>query len=337
VVQVSDTPNDYQDEVLPRMQTGMGASAYLKIAEGCDHRCTFCIIPMLRGDFRSRTIESLVKEARVLVASGVREIILVSQDSTYYGLDIYKRMALPELLEALHEIEDLNWIRVMYAYPTEVNVELLKAIARLPKVVKYVDIPLQHSHPEVLTAMARPLNPGKAVERIRELVPDVRIRSTFIVGFPGETDEQFEHLAAFIKEHRFDRLGVFTYSKQEEVPSGHMQNQIPEKVKKARRKKIMQIQHEISEESNAQFVGREIDVLIESYDDKKQLYCGRSQWDAPQIDNQVYVSDPEGIVCMGDFARVKIDRSAPYDLFGTAIATDEESVEQDSKKKVAIV
>lgn len=337
VVQVSDTPNDYQDEVLPRMQTGMGASAYLKIAEGCDHRCTFCIIPMLRGDFRSRTIESLVKEARVLVASGVREIILVSQDSTYYGLDIYKRMALPELLEALHEIEDLNWIRVMYAYPTEVNVELLKAIARLPKVVKYVDIPLQHSHPEVLTAMARPLNPGKAVERIRELVPDVRIRSTFIVGFPGETEEQFEHLAAFIKEHRFDRLGVFTYSKQEEVPSGHMQNQIPEKVKKARRKKIMQIQHEISEESNAQFVGREIDVLIESYDDKKQLYCGRSQWDAPQIDNQVYVSDPEGMVCMGDFARVKIDRSAPYDLFGTAIATDEESVAHDSTKKVAIV
>jgi ribosomal protein S12 methylthiotransferase len=332
VVQVSDTPNDYQDDVLPRMQTGMGASAYLKIAEGCDHRCTFCIIPMLRGDFRSRTIESLVKEARVLVASGVREIILISQDSTYYGLDIYKRLALPELLEALHEIEDLSWIRVMYAYPTEVNVELIKTMARLPKVVKYVDIPLQHSHPEVLTAMARPLNPGKSVQRIRELMPDVRIRSTFIVGFPGETDEQFEHLAAFIKEHRFDRLGVFTYSKQEEVSSGHMPNQVPEKVKKARRKKIMQIQHAISEESNARFVGREIDVLIESYDDKKQLYCGRSQWDAPQIDNQVYVSDPEGIVCMGDFARVKIDKSAPYDLFGTAIMTDDESCEQDSQQ-----
>jgi ribosomal protein S12 methylthiotransferase len=329
VVQVSDTPNDYQEDVLPRMQTGMGASAYLKIAEGCDHRCTFCIIPILRGDFRSRTIESLVKEARVLVASGVREIILVSQDSTYYGLDIYKRLALPELLEALHEIEDLNWIRVMYAYPTEVNVELIKTMARLPKVVKYVDIPLQHSHPEVLTAMARPLNPGKAVQRIRELMPDVRIRSTFIVGFPGETHEQFEHLAAFIKEHQFDRLGVFTYSKQEEVSSGHMPNQVPEKVKKARRKKIMQIQHAISEESNAQFVGREIDVLIESYDDKKQLYCGRSQWDAPQIDNQVYVSDPEGVVCMGDFARVKIDKSAPYDLFGTAISTDDESSEQN--------
>ena len=322
VVQVSDVPNDYQDDVLPRMQTGMGASAYLKIAEGCDHRCTFCIIPMLRGDFRSRTIESLVKEARILVASGVREIILVSQDSTYYGLDIYKRMALPELLERLSEIEDLGWIRVMYAYPTEVNVELLKTMARLPKVVNYVDIPLQHSHPEILTAMARPLNPGKAVERIRELVPDVRIRSTFIVGFPGETDEHFEHLAAFIKEHRFDRLGVFTYSRQEEVSSGHMENQIAEKVKKARRKKIMQIQHAIAEESNARLVGREIEVLIESYDEKKQLYCGRSQWDAPQIDNQVYVKDADGSVTMGDFVRVLIDRAAPYDLFGTTVSTD---------------
>lgn len=324
VVQVSDVPNDYQDEVLPRMQTGVGASAYLKIAEGCDHRCTFCIIPQLRGDFRSRTIESLVKEARMLVASGVREIILVSQDSTYYGLDIYKRLALPELLDKLHEIEDLAWIRVMYAYPTEVNEELLKTMARLPKVVNYVDIPLQHSHPEVLTAMARPLNPGKAVAKIRELVPDVRIRSTFIVGFPGETEEQFEHLCEFIKEHRFDRLGVFTYSKQDEVPSGHMDNQIPERIKKARRKKIMEIQHKISEESNAQFVGREIEVLIESYDDKKELYCGRSQWDAPQIDNQVYVKDLEGIVAMGEFAKVRIDKAAPYDLFGIAIAPESE-------------
>jgi ribosomal protein S12 methylthiotransferase len=195
-------------------------------------------------------------------------------------------------------------------------------MAKLPKVVKYVDIPLQHSHPDVLTAMARPLNPSKAVEKIRELMPDARIRSTFIVGFPGETDEQFEHLAQFIEKYRFDRLGVFTYSRQEEVSSGHMDNQVPEKVKKARRKKIMQIQHKISEEVNAQYVGREIDVLIESYDDKKQLFCGRSQWDAPSIDNQVYVSDPDGEVGMGEIARVRIDSSAPYDLFGTAIAAN---------------
>lgn len=320
VVQVSDVPNDYQDEVLPRMQTGVGASAYLKIAEGCDHRCSFCIIPMLRGDFRSRTIESLVKEARVLVRGGVREIILVSQDSTYYGLDNYGRMMLPELLRQLHEIEDLDWIRIMYAYPTEVNDELLMTMAALPKVVKYVDIPLQHSHPEVLSAMARPINPGKVVRRIRELIPGVKIRSTFIVGFPGETEEHVDHLIEFIEEHEFDRLGVFTYSRQMEVPSGHMENQVPERVKKSRRKRVMSVQHKIAEELNEKLVGEEIDVLIESFDDRTQLYCGRSQWDAPQIDNQVYVRDDSGDqVVMGDFVRVKITGAKPYDLYGEPI------------------
>jgi ribosomal protein S12 methylthiotransferase len=320
VVQVSDIPNDYHEDVLPRMQTGVGASAYLKIAEGCDHRCTFCIIPMLRGDFRSRTIESLVKEARILVAGGVKEIILVSQDSTYYGLDIYKRMALAELLEQLHEIEGLDWIRIMYWYPTEAYDQLLETIARLPKVVKYVDIPLQHSHPDVLSAMARPKHPERVVERIRAAIPAVKVRSTIIVGFPGETEEQFEHLAQFIEEQKFDRLGVFTYSKQIEVPSGHMPDQITEKVKKSRRKRIMSIQHEISASLNQAMVGQEIDVLIESYDDRKQVYCGRSQWDAPQIDNQVYVRDTEyGAVSMGDVVRVRIESATAYDLFGTAI------------------
>ena len=198
VVEVSDVPNNYDDEVLPRMQTGVGASAYLKIAEGCDHACSFCIIPQLRGKFRSRSIESLVKEARMLVHGGVKEIILVSQDSSYYGLDIYNRMALPELLEALHEIEELDWIRIMYCYPTETNRALLETMARLPKVVKYVDIPLQHSHPDVLAAMARPKHPEKVMDLIRECLPGVKIRSTFIVGFPGETEEHFQHLYDFI-------------------------------------------------------------------------------------------------------------------------------------------
>lgn len=320
VVEVSEIPNDYQDDVLPRVHTGVGASAYLKIAEGCDHRCTFCIIPMLRGDFRSRTIESLVKEARVLVASGVKEIILVSQDSTYYGLDIYKRMALAELLEALHEIEGLDWIRIMYWYPTEASDVLLKTIARLPKVVKYVDIPLQHSHPDVLSAMARPRNPVETVERVRKYIPDVKVRSTFIVGFPGETEEQFEHLVNFIEEQRFDRLGVFTYSKQTEVPSGHMEGQLPERVKKQRRKKIMSLQHRISTELNEKMVGREIDVLVESYDERKNVYIGRSQWDAPQIDNQVFVTDSDqGDVVLGEIARVRITQAGPYDLHGVAV------------------
>lgn len=321
VVEVSEIPNDYHDDVLPRLQTGVGASAYIKIAEGCDHRCSFCIIPQLRGDFRSRPIESIVKEARMLVKGGVREIILVSQDSTYYGLDLYKRMALAELIERLHEIEDLQWLRVMYCYPTETTDQFLQAMARLPKVVNYVDIPLQHSHPEILQAMARPLHPEKVVRRIRALVPDVRIRSTFIVGFPGETDEHFEHLAGFIKEHEFDRLGVFTYSRQMEVSSGHMPNQIPEKVKKARRKRIMQIQHEIALRKNEMLVGSELEVVLESFDDEKNVYIGRSQWDAPQIDNQVYVTarDEPELSLLGEFVKVRIDEARPYDLYGTCV------------------
>jgi ribosomal protein S12 methylthiotransferase len=321
VVEVSDTPNDREQDLMPRMQTGLGAFAYLKIAEGCDHNCSFCIIPILRGRFRSRTIESLVKEARVLVAGGVREIILISQDSTYYGLDLYGKPALPELLEALHEIEDLDWIRIMYFYPTEATERLLETMARLPKVVKYVDIPLQHSHPEILSAMARPRNPGCVVERIRRMVPGVAIRSTFIVGFPGETEEHFQHLAAFIQEHRFDRLGVFTYSRQMEVPSGHMPDQVPERVKRRRRSRIMQIQHSISTERNQSLVGQEIEVLVEGFDEAKRMYFGRSQWDAPSIDNLVYVRDADGRqVEIGAFQRVRVDRAKPYDLIGTAVS-----------------
>lgn len=315
MVQVSATPNDRLDEVQPRIPTSIGSSAYLKVAEGCDHRCTFCIIPQLRGDFRSRSIESLVKEARLLVASGTREIILISQDTSYYGLDLYGRMALPELLEALHEIEDLQWIRIMYFYPTETNAELLKTIKRLPKVVKYVDIPLQHSHPDVLKAMARPISPEKQIKLIREILPEAAIRSTFIVGFPGETEEHFEHLCAFIEEHKFDRLGVFTYSKQTEVSSGHMPDQLPERVKKARRKRIMQLQHAISSERNKAVVGTEIDVLIEGYDESKHQYHARSEWDAPQIDNQVYIpSEYMDMELLGEIVKVRVKAAKPYDL-----------------------
>lgn len=335
IVQVSATPNDHIDEVMPRVSTSVGASSYLKIAEGCDHACTFCIIPMLRGKFRSRSIDSLVKEARLLVAAGTKEIILISQDSSYYGLDLYGKMALPELLEALHEIEGLEWIRIMYFYPSETNRRLLETIARLPKVVKYVDIPLQHSHPEVLSAMARPLHPEKTVALIREILPEAAIRSTFIVGFPGETDEQFEHLHEFIKETKFDRLGVFAYSRQTEVSSGNMKNQIPQKTKKLRRNKIMETQHAISNERNQRLLGQELDVLLEGYDEVKQLYFGRSQWDAPQIDNTVYVRPDElDHNWLGEIVRVKINEAKPYDLFGEALlpASSEELVLSASNK-----
>lgn len=316
---VSEKPTYITEDLLPRLSTNLGPFAYLKIAEGCNHACSFCIIPQLRGKFRSRSIESLVAEAKMLVTNGAKEIILVSQDTTYYGLDIYQRQALPELLEALHEIEDLQWIRIMYAYPTEVNESLLQTIAKLPKVVKYIDIPLQHSHPQILSQMARPLNPEKVVEKIRKYVPDVRIRTTFIVGFPGETEEHFEHLLAFIKTHRFDRLGVFTYSREIEVPSGHMENQIKESVKKSRRSVLMKAQHEIATELNAKIVGDIISVLIEEYDGERDLYKGRSAWDAPQIDNQVYVKDRESTVSIGDIVAVKIDQADTYDLFGQPI------------------
>jgi len=320
VVEVSQIPNDHSDQVQPRLQTGIGASAYLKIAEGCDHRCTFCIIPLLRGDYRSRSIESLVKEARILVASGVREIVLVSQDSTYYGLDIYGRQALAELLEALQEIEDLQWIRIMYFYPSEASDRLLKTMAALPKVVKYVDIPLQHSHPEILKAMARPQEPATVVKRIRELVPEVAIRSTFIVGFPGETETHFEHLMEFIGENKFDRLGVFTYSRQTEVASGLMPNQVPEKTKKWRRRRIMEIQHAISTGLNRQLIGRQLQVLVEGYDQSRAVYFGRSQWDAPQIDNQVYIrAGASNHVIIGDIVPVRIEEAKPYDLIGSAV------------------
>lgn len=336
IVQVSATPNDHIDEVQPRLSTGIGVSAYLKVAEGCDHRCTFCIIPQLRGDFRSRSIESLVQEARLLVASGTREIILISQDTSYYGLDMYGRQALPELLEALHEIEGLDWIRIMYFYPTETNEKLLETMARLPKVCKYVDIPLQHSHPEVLKSMARPIAPEKSVRLIRKLLPEASVRSTFIVGFPGETDAHFEHLCKFIEEHEFDRLGVFTYSRQMEVPSGHMEDQVPERVKKARRKRIMEIQHAISLRRNESLIGKEIDVLIEGYDALKGQYQARSQWDAPQIDNQVYIKSKHlEDRLLGELSRVRVVQAKPYDLVAefvdvesdeTAVAEPELSV-----------
>lgn len=320
IVQVSAVPNDHIDEVLPRVSTSVGASSYLKIAEGCDHACTFCIIPILRGKFRSRSIESLVQEAKILVAAGTREIILVSQDSSYYGLDLYGRMALPELLEALHEIEGLEWIRIMYFYPTETNRKLLETMARLPKVVKYVDIPLQHSHPEILSAMARPLSPEKSVELIREILPEAAIRSTFIVGFPGEKDEHFEHLHDFIARHKFDRLGVFTYSRQTEVPSGNMKNQVAQKTKKLRRNRIMETQQSISFERNKNLLGKTIDVLLEGYDEVKGLYFGRSQWDAPQIDNAVFISPDElDHNWLGEIIPVLVKEARAYDLFGSAV------------------
>lgn len=320
LVRVSNIPQGIAQDGAPRMRLGVGASAYVKIAEGCDHRCGFCIIPMLRGKYRSRSVESIVKEARELVDCGVREIILVSQDSSYYGVDLYGRPALDELLEALNEIEDLLWIRAMYFYPGEVSDKLLKVMARLPKVVKYIDIPLQHSHRDILSAMARPIGPERIVARIRELVPGVAIRSTFITGLPGETDEHFEHLARFVEESCFDRLGVFEYSREMESAAGQMDQQVPLRIAKNRRRRLMEIQRAISTRRNNALVGCEIDVLVESFDQSKKLYVGRSQWDAPEIDNLVYVRPTGGSgIIIGDLVRACVRRAKPYDLFADGL------------------
>ncbi|MBI4532368.1 MAG: 30S ribosomal protein S12 methylthiotransferase RimO [Candidatus Melainabacteria bacterium] len=319
-VEVSNSIDTDWHNVRPRLQTNMGAYSYLKIAEGCNHKCTFCIIPRLRGPFRSRTIESLVCEAQELVENGVREIILVSQDSTYYGLDIYNRMALPELLEALHSIEGLNWIRIMYFYPSQTSTHLLKTIATLPKVVKYIDIPLQHSHPDILLAMGRPLDPDKTIEQVRTLIDDVAIRTTFITGFPGETEQHFKHLLNFVGNQRLNRLGVFAYSREQEMPSGQRKDQIPQPVKDARRQSLLEAQHEISLELNQALIGQEIMVLVEGFDEAKGHYFGRSQWDAPDIDNLVYIyPHATANIALGDFLPVKVIAAKPYDLLASPL------------------
>ena len=317
---VSEKPYEFSYDSLPRIFSNIGSSAYLKIAEGCNHTCSFCIIPMLRGKFRSRSLESLVNEAKQLVESGIKEIILISQDSSFYGLDLYGKMALPQLLNELNEIDGLEWIRIMYFYPSEVNVPLLKTINKLAKVVKYVDIPLQHSHNDILKAMVRPLNPEATINLIREHIEDVKIRSTFIVGFPGEKQHHYEHLLDFVNTQQFNRLGVFTYSQELEVPSGSMTDQISSKIKKQRQKEIMLCQKSISYELNNSLIGKNIKVLIENYDETKNIYTGRSQWDAPQVDGLVYFKNNNDLsLSLGEFANVNITQVTHYDLIGNAI------------------
>jgi ribosomal protein S12 methylthiotransferase len=319
LVQVSDEPAGTSEELLPRLATGVGPSSYLKIAEGCNHACTFCIIPRLRGKFRSRSLESLLREAQLLAQSGTRELVLVAQDSSYYGLDLYGRLALGELLEALSQLDGLDWIRVMYFYPGETNRQILDTMARLPRVVKYVDIPLQHSHPDILSAMARPLNPGKSVELVREIMPQAAIRSTFIVGFPGETEEHFGHLQAFVEKYRFDRLGVFAYSQEKDSASGSRKDQLPRRLRNKRRQLLMSSQLSISRQNNERLLHTTLDVLVEGYDEARKMYFGRSQWDAPEIDNKVYIyADGLDYDLLGEIIPVRITKCKPYDLYGHA-------------------
>ena len=315
VSEVSKKPDYIYPENIERQQITMGASSYLKIAEGCSYRCGYCIIPYLRGDYHSRTIENVVEEAKKLVKKGVTEIILIAQDTTSYGIDIYKKPSLPKLLEELNKIEGLGWIRFMYAYPTHLDDELLDAIANLDKVVKYVDIPLQHSHPEVLKLMNRPaFDYRPMIENIRKRIPDVSIRTAFIVGYPGETEEHFEHLCNFVRDMKFDRMGVFKYSREKGTPSYKLPNRVPAKIANQRYKKLMEIQQEISAERNKKFIGKTIPCIIECFADDGEIIA-RTQYDAPEIDGIVNIQTDKMVV-PGDIEMVKITDASEYDLIG---------------------
>lgn len=316
---IQDKPEYIYPEEVTRQQITMGASSYLKIGEGCNYKCGYCIIPKLRGKYISRPIENILKEANQLVNKGVTEIILIAQDTSSYGLDLYGKQALPQLLEELNKIENLSWIRIMYAYPTQMTDELIEAIARLEKVVKYVDIPLQHSHPRVLESMKRPvMDYAKLVDKIRSKIPGVSIRTSLIVGYPGETEEEFEHLYSFVKNVKFDRMGAFEYSKEKDTYSYSLKGQIPAKIKKLRRNKLMELQQKISLENNEKYIGSNLKCIVEGYTDDGVIIL-RSEYDAPEIDGVVYASSQSDVI-PGDIETVKITRADEYDLFGEIIS-----------------
>ena len=315
VSEVKDKPDYIYPENIKRQQITMGASSYIKIADGCNYRCGYCVIPYLRGDYHSRKMEDIIKEAERMVKNGVTEIILIAQDTTSYGVDIYKKPMLAELIKNLNEIKGLGWIRVMYAYPTQMTDELLRTIAECDKAVKYVDIPLQHSHLDMLKAMNRPaFDYRKMVKNIRKIIPNVSIRTAFIVGYPGETEEHFEHLCAFVRDMKFDRMGVFCYSREKGTPSYSMKPQVPKRVAKERYKKLMEIQQQISLERNKSFIGKDIPCIIESFSDDGEVVA-RSQYDAPEVDGIVNIKTSKPVV-PGDIEIVKIKSATEYDLYG---------------------
>jgi ribosomal protein S12 methylthiotransferase len=323
VQQVSANPTFVADEHLPRYRTTGEAVAFLKVAEGCDYRCAFCIIPRLRGDQRSRPIESIVAEARQLAEQGVKELVLISQITTNYGLDLYGEPRLAELLEALAEVE-IPWIRVHYAYPTGLTPRVLSAFREVPNVVPYLDLPLQHSHPEVLRAMNRPWQAGVTgalLERIREQLPEAVLRTTFIVGFPGETEEQFEHLLDFVAEQRFDHVGVFTFSPEEGTAAASLANPVPTALAEERRDRLMALQQPIAAARNASWVGRIVDVLIEQEHPGSGAMIGRCARFAPEVDGEVRVSPGEGglVAAPGTMVPVRITAADTYDLIGELV------------------
>ena len=288
VSKISEKPEYIYPENVKRQQITVGASSYVKIADGCNYHCGYCIIPQLRGAYHSRTIEDVVAEVKDLVSKGVTEVVLIAQDTTSYGIDIYGKPSLAKLLEELNKIDGLGWIRIMYAYPTQVTDELIDAMAKLDKVVKYLDLPLQHYDKEVLKAMRRPeFDYAVLIKKLRDKIPNIAIRTAFIVGYPGETDEQFKKLYQFIKDMRFDKMGVFEYSREKNTVSYSMEHQVPKKVKHKRFQELMALQQQISFEINQTYIGKILPCIVEGFTDEGVVIM-RSQHDAPEIDGLVY-------------------------------------------------
>lgn len=318
VKQVSAEPTFIADETTPRYRTTSEGVAYLRVAEGCDYRCAFCIIPHLRGNQRSRTIESIVTEAEQLASQGVREIILISQITTNYGIDIYNRPQLAELLRALGKV-DIPWIRMHYAYPTGLTPDVIAAIQETKNVLPYLDLPLQHSHPEILRAMNRPWQGqvnDTVIEQIKQALPNAVLRTTFIVGFPGETDEHFQHLCEFVQRHQFDHVGVFTFSPEEGTKAYNLPFQLPQQLMDERRDTLMQIQQPISWKKNQLEIGKVVDVLIEQENPIRGELIGRSSRFAPEVDGQIYV---RGEASLGAIVPVEIHDADVYDLYGKVV------------------
>ena len=307
-------------EEIPRSLLTDTFSAYIKIAEGCDNHCTYCIIPKLRGKYRSRRQEDILKEARQLAKNGVKELIVIAQDTTKYGLDIYGKKAISDLMRELNEIEGLKWIRILYSYPEDVDAEFVKAVKECQKVLPYFDMPVQHANDAILKLMNRKTSKQQIkenIDRIRKEIPEASIRTSIIVGFPTETQEQFDELCEFVKEVKFDRLGVFAYSREEDTPAAILEGQIDEDIKQERKNRLMEIQQGISYEKNKTFVGSTLEVMI---DEKVEdgLYEGRSYRDMMEIDGLVFVKTQEDLK-KGQFVNVNITEALEYDLTGELI------------------
>lgn len=304
-----------------RVNTTGGYFSYLKIAEGCDKHCTYCIIPKIRGNYRSVPMERLIKEAEYLAEGGVKELILVAQETTVYGVDLYGKKSLPELLRKLCKIEGIEWIRIQYCYPEEINDELIEVLKTEPKICHYLDIPIQHASDDILKRMGRRTNQKELrdlITKLRNEIPDIALRTSLITGFPGETQEDHELLKTFVEEMKFDRLGVFTYSKEEDTPAAKMKDQILKKVKVSRQKELMQIQQSIAFEHAKGKIGKELKVMIEGKLPEEGVYIGRTYMDAPNVDGYIFVHSNDELMS-GEFTDVLVMEARDYDLIGKAL------------------